>query len=86
MSQIYDTKYTKLHDWMPIDNLRWIDWCSNPNAIHILEQNLDKLEDDCWLCLCQNENAIHILEQNMDKLDDDCWYWLSGNPDSIRIL
>ena len=45
-----------------------IDWgllSYNPNAIHILEQNLDKVN---WGILSCNPNAIHILEQNLDKV------------------
>jgi hypothetical protein len=43
----------------------------NPNAIHILEQNLDKVD---WYCLSRNPNAIHILEHNLDKIDwSDIW-------------
>jgi hypothetical protein len=52
----------------------------NPNAIHILEQNLDKVH---WDWLSANPNAIHILEQNLDKVD---WELLSENPNAIHIL
>jgi hypothetical protein len=53
---------------------------SNPNAIHILEQNLDKI---FWNRLSLNPNAIHLLEQNIDKID---WSWLSVNPNAIHLL
>jgi len=46
----------------------------NPNAIHLLEENQDKID---WSDLSQNPNAIHLLEQNIDKIH---WYWLSRNP------
>jgi hypothetical protein len=40
----------------PID---W-NWLSrNPNAIHLLEQNIDKIN---WFWLSENPNAIHLLE------------------------
>jgi hypothetical protein len=52
----------------------------NPNAIHLLERNPDKI-DWCWLS--SNPNAIHLLEQNLDKVD---WKQLSGNPNAIHIL
>ncbi len=33
----------KLLGWIPLDKLDW-DWLSgNPNAIHLLEQNIDKI-------------------------------------------
>ena len=35
----------------------------NPNAIHILENNLDKVD---WRFLSDNPNAIHIIENNLD--------------------
>ena len=56
-------------------------WLSeNPNAIHILEQHLDKVD---WLILSLNPNAIHILEKNIDKV---VWKSLSTNPNAINIL
>ena len=54
-----------------------VDWrllSENPNAIHLLEQNLDKVD---WYWLSYNPNAIHLLEQNVDKI---CWHLLSQNP------
>ena len=39
--------------------------CNNPNAIYLLEQNLDKID---WDILSLNPNAINILEQNLDKI------------------
>jgi len=52
----------------------------NPNAIHLLEQNLDKID---WEWLSDNPNAIHLLEQNLDKVD---WELLSDNPNAIHLL
>jgi hypothetical protein len=52
----------------------------NPNAIHILEKNLDKVK---WDNLSSNPNAIHIIEKNLDKVD---WGALSGNPNAIHII
>ena len=46
----------------------------NPNAIQLLEQNLDKIN---WSKLSMNPNAIHLLEQNPDKI---CWSWVLTNP------
>jgi len=46
----------------------------NPNAIPILEKNLDKVD---WRYLSLNPNAIPILEKNLDKVD---WNILSENP------
>ena len=52
----------------------------NPNAISILEKNLDKLD---WYYLSRNPNAISILEKNQDKIR---WDGLSENPNAISIL
>jgi hypothetical protein len=49
----------------------------NPNAIHILEQNMNKVN---WYLLSRNPNAIYLLEQNIDKID---WINLSKNPNTI---
>jgi hypothetical protein len=54
--------------------VNWSYLSSNPNAIHLLEKNLDKVD---WKELSENPNAIHILEKNLDKVD---WLWLSCNP------
>jgi len=52
----------------------------NPSAIHLLEQNQDKIN---WHALSSNPSAIHLLEKNQDKID---WYFLSLNPSAIHIL
>jgi hypothetical protein len=52
----------------------------NPNAIHILEKNPDKVD---WNYLSRNLNAIHILEKNLGRVD---WKCLSKNPNAIHIL
>ena len=52
----------------------------NPNAIHLLEQNPNKID---WSWLSKNPNAIHLLEQNPDKID---WCNLSQNPNAIHLL
>jgi hypothetical protein len=46
----------------------------NPNAIHLLEENPDKIN---WDELSRNPNAIHLLEQNPNKIN---WYVVSNNP------
>ncbi|MDB4352918.1 hypothetical protein OAA60_05765 [Porticoccaceae bacterium] len=53
--------------------INWDTLSSNPNAIHILEKNLDKID---WSGLSSNPNAIHILEKNLDKVN---WHELSRN-------
>ena len=61
-------------------NVNWRALSKNPNAIHILEKNIDKVN---WVNLSKNPNAIHILEKNIDKV---CPYELSQNPNAIHIL
>ena len=58
----------------------WNELSINPNAIPILEQNLDQIN---WENLSMNPYAIHILEKNLDKVE---WSWLSKNPNAIPIL
>jgi hypothetical protein len=53
---------------------------ANPNAIHLLEQNPEKIN---WYLLSSNPNAIHLLEQNQDKIN---WWNLSANPKAIHLL
>ena len=70
----------KLLDWIDINKLNSYYLSANPNAIHILEQNIDKIE---WGFLSNNPNAIHLLEKNIDKIN---WYLLSRNPNAIHLL
>jgi len=51
----------------------------NPNAIHLLEQNPDKI---VWFYLSYNPNAIKLLEQNPDKI---IWEKLSTNPSIFEL-
>jgi len=63
----------------------WFGLSSNPNAIHILEKNLDKVE---WGELSINPNAIHIIEQNLECMEM-CWLvdgnYLFENPNIFTI-
>ena len=54
----------------------------NPNAIHLLEKNQDKIN---WAELSRNPNpyAIALLEKNQDKID---WKSLALNPNAIHLL
>ena len=52
----------------------------NPNAIHILEANFDKIN---WCFLSKNPAVIHLLEANQDKID---WNSLSENSEAIHLL
>ena len=70
----------------------WCNLCRNPNAIHIIEKNLWRLDGEdeqyeefnkCWSNLSANPNAIHLLEDNLDKVD---WTNLSRNRNAIHIL
>ena len=60
--------------------MNWDNLSGNPNAIHLLEQNMDKID---WVHLSGNPNAIHLLEENPDKID---WSWLSLNPNAIHLF
>ena len=62
------------------DYFIWQNLSGNPNAISLLENNMDNI---CWSELSCNQNAISILEKNQEKID---WIWLSGNPNAISLL
>ncbi len=53
---------------------------SNPSAIHLLKENIDKID---WWNLSSNPSAIHLIEANLDKID---WGELSSNPSAIHLL
>jgi len=61
-------------------SINWYGLSSHPNAIHLLEQNIDKIH---WGALSSNPNAIHLLEQNINKIS---WFELSRNPNAIHLL
>lgn len=75
------------HPYKPIyTRLVWDSLSENPCALHLLEQNPDKID---WHEISENPSAIHLIEQNLlhslhsDKID---WFGLSVNPAAIPIL
>jgi hypothetical protein len=64
------------------EQIAWTWLSQNPNAIHLLEKNIDKI---CWNNLSRNTNpaAINLLEQNPDKIE---WKGLSLNSSAIKLL
>ena len=70
----------ELLEWIDATRLSWLNLSANPNAIHILEQNKDKID---WYCLSKNSAAIHVLGKNKGKIYWDC---LSQNPSAIDLL
>jgi hypothetical protein len=62
------------------NNINWYSISKHLNAIHILEQNQDKI---IWDYLSFNPNAIPLLEKNQDKID---WRNLSKNINAIHLL
>ena len=69
------------------EHLDKVDWCllsCNPNVIHILENNLEKIN---WYYLSRNcsVEAIQLLKENIDKID---WSQLSLNNsvEAIQLL
>tara|TARA_Y100000389_G_C17466086_1_gene525678 strand:+ start:3278 stop:3592 length:315 start_codon:yes stop_codon:yes gene_type:complete len=59
--------------------INWSALSKNPNAIDILENNLDKID---WCNLSENRSAIHLLKNNQDKID---WYKLSKNYSIFKL-
>jgi hypothetical protein len=60
-------------------NQHQIDWTylsynKNPNAIHLMERNLDDL---CWTWIRQCDTMIDLLQRNQNRI---YWYWISCNP------
>ena len=100
-----DEKNVNISNTFNFKKIKRADWyylSQNPNAIPILEQNIEKIN---WFGLSWNPNAIHLLEQNMEKVNWNClsenqnaiplleknmdkisWVWLSGNPNAIHLL
>ena len=51
----------KLRDWIPIEKLAWTYLSRNPNAIHLLEQNIDKID---WYYLSANPCIKNYVDTN----------------------
>ena len=58
----YDT--LKLYDWIDKDKIDWDCLSLNPNAIHLLEQNLDKIR---WYLLSRDPN---IFDRDYIKMSE----------------
>jgi len=58
-----------------IDKISWNDFVNNPNAIHVVEKNIDlcfgSLDWRGRTDLLRHPNFIHIVENNMDKIIDE---------------
>jgi hypothetical protein len=61
--------FQKNLDMMNWFNLSWYYLSANPNAIHLLEANPEKID---WVYLSYNPNAIHLLEANPAKINWEC--------------
>jgi hypothetical protein len=48
----------KLREWIPVENLGWVNLSHNQNAISFLEKNPNKIH---WMSLSMNPNAVHLL-------------------------
>ena len=64
----------------PNKPIAWHSLCENPNAVHILEHNMEKVQ---LYNLSMNPNAVHLFGTNLKKLG---WGMLSLNPNAIHIL
>ena len=66
----------------------WSALCTNtnPDAIALLEKNLDRLQENCLEKLSSNPAAISILEKKLDFMDEWCWGEMSSNPAAVHIL
>ena len=55
----------KLKEFVQFDGLNWSMLSRNSNAIHLLEQNPEKIN---WDTLSENPNAIRLLEKYPEKI------------------
>lgn len=77
-----------------IENINWLFLCTNKNheAIEIIKNNFDKLNDKCMLELFKNPNAIELLDDYLKKIKDENNKFdmylkeLCYNPNGIELL
>ena len=73
------------------EKINWKYLSGNPNAIHLLEKNLDKINRwwywwswrSWWYWLSKTPYALDLLKKSQYKIDWEC---LSKNPNAISIL
>ena len=77
-----ESLYQYINYLLESERINWHSLCSNtnPEALYLLETNVDKIDWDVLSC---NPNAIYLLEKNLDKI---CWRRLLDNPNAINIL
>jgi hypothetical protein len=77
-----------------LDKISWNDFVNNPNAIHVIENNLDLcFKSINWrgkIDLLRHPNFIHILKKYQNKIIDellfaDCLLELACNRNTIYI-
>ena len=72
-----------------LDKLDYREWnclSTNKNAIHIIEANIDKVEEyDTWDSLCMNPAAIEILTNHQDKYNN-YQLCINSNPDILKMV
>jgi hypothetical protein len=71
------------------DFIHWKWLCKHQEAIHLIEQNLDKLDTKCWeesLTKNKSPRAIQLIEQNLDRLTGNSWYYLSRNESAFDMM
>jgi hypothetical protein len=69
-------------------NPDWIHWDHfarnvHPEAVALLEENLEKLSRDGWDRLSANPSVVSILQKNLHMVS---WNGVSRNPSAISIL
>ena len=62
------------------NNIDWYKLSSNLSAVHILQENEDKIN---WYNFCYNESidAIYMIERNKYKID-----WLSLSRNKVVLM
>jgi len=60
---------------------------SNPNAIDLVRENIDKInQDELWDELARNRNAIDLISENINKLSEEGWNNLVKNSEAIDLI
>ena len=67
-------------DFDKLSEDQWKKLSANPNAVHILENHLEKVD---WKELSANPNAVPILKSHLENVD---FKELSKNPNAMSIL
>lgn len=61
----------------------WENLSANPEAIELLEENIDKID---WYYILKNPAALHLIKGNEDKIQNIETFFENSNPEIVEYM